>query len=175
MYCVACGAKLNDGQNFCPSCGKAVAGIPPPAGAPTFAAAYPVAPPLRKDRVATNVRMLGILWMVYSALHLLPGLFLIAFFGEGRTFLPPDVPAFVPFLVECVGGALSAVSLVGFAVGWGLMNWKPWARMLGIVLGVLSLFNLPLGTALGAYTLWVLLPAESEQEYHRSAAAAQSY
>jgi hypothetical protein len=31
--------------------------------------------------------------------------------------------------------------------------------------GFISLFNIPIGTALGVYTLWVLLPAQSEEEY----------
>jgi hypothetical protein len=30
-----------------------------------------------------------------------------------------------------------------------------------------ALFSVPIGTALGVYTLWVLLPAESEREYAR--------
>ena len=48
------------------------------------------------------------------------------------------------------------------------MQREPWARMLAIVLGVLNLFDLPFGTALGIYTLWVLLPAESEREYRET-------
>jgi len=31
------------------------------------------------------------------------------------------------------------------------------------------LFNVPFGTALGIYTLWVLLPAESDVEYEKEA------
>jgi hypothetical protein len=34
----------------------------------------------------------------------------------------------------------------------------------------LNLINFPLGSALGIYTLWVLLPAESEREYNQHAA-----
>jgi hypothetical protein len=30
-----------------------------------------------------------------------------------------------------------------------------------------NLIDMPFGTALGIYTLWVLLPAESEQQYKR--------
>ena len=45
------------------------------------------------------------------------------------------------------------------------MERRPWARMLAIVLGVLALFKVPLGTALGVYTLWVLAPATSEAEW----------
>jgi hypothetical protein len=43
--------------------------------------------------------------------------------------------------------------------------------MLAIVLGCIALVHIPFGTALGIYTLWVLLPAESEEEYRRTARA----
>jgi hypothetical protein len=49
-----------------------------------------------------------------------------------------------------------------------LLQREPWARTLAVVLGFVSLFfNVPFGTALGIYTLWVLLPAESDIEYER--------
>lgn len=34
-----------------------------------------------------------------------------------------------------------------------------------LVLAFLALFHVPFGTALGIYSLWVLLPSESEREY----------
>ncbi len=49
---------------------------------------------------------------------------------------------------------------------------EPWARVVVLVLAFVSLFtNIPFGTALGIYTMWVLLPAESEQEYEAMAEA----
>jgi glucose uptake protein GlcU len=61
--------------------------------------------------------------------------------------------------------------LLGILAGWGLMDRQPWARTLAIVLGCIALMKISIGTALGIYTLWVLLPAESEQEYRRTARA----
>ena len=52
---------------------------------------------------------------------------------------------------------LGAFALPGLAAGYGLLKFKPWARILGIVLSALNLINIPLGTILGAYGLWVLL------------------
>jgi predicted membrane metal-binding protein len=49
--------------------------------------------------------------------------------------------------------------------GWGLLQRDPWARLLTLVLAFVSLFYVPFGTALGVYTLWVLLPSKSEEEY----------
>jgi hypothetical protein len=37
--------------------------------------------------------------------------------------------------------------------------------MLTIVLAFIALFHVPFGTALGIYSLWVLLPAEADAEY----------
>jgi uncharacterized membrane protein (DUF2068 family) len=71
-----------------------------------------------------------------------------------------------------LGGLLLAGAVVGIVAGWGLLERKPWARMLAIVLGCFSLLDMPFGTALGIYTLWVLLPAGSEEEYRRMARAA---
>jgi hypothetical protein len=44
--------------------------------------------------------------------------------------------------------------------------------MLAIVMGCLNLIHIPFGTALGIYTLWVLLPAQSEREYRNVSQAA---
>jgi hypothetical protein len=38
---------------------------------------------------------------------------------------------------------------------------KSWARIIAIVVGCLNLIHVPFGTALGVYTLWVLLKDES--------------
>jgi hypothetical protein len=46
------------------------------------------------------------------------------------------------------------------------MRREVWARTLTLILAFIALFtNVPFGTALGIYTMWVLLPQESEREY----------
>ena len=57
-------------------------------------------------------------------------------------------------------GLLSLPSLLG---GWGLINYKPWARIVVILLSVLNLLNIPVGTLIGGYSLWVLLNDETQQ------------
>jgi hypothetical protein len=73
-----------------------------------------------------------------------------------------------PFL-SVIALVIAAKAAVGFLTGWGLLHREPWARMLTIVLAFLALFHVPFGTALGIYTLWVLLPAESDAEYREQA------
>ncbi len=121
-----------------------------------------------RSRIAGHIRLLGIFWIAISAYRLLPGLFLFSAFRHGSAwFLPPEVPFFVHGIIRSVGSLLLAGGVLGIVTGWGLLERQSWARMLAIVLGCFSLVEMPLGTALGIYTLWVLLPAQSEQEYRQ--------
>jgi hypothetical protein len=72
-------------------------------------------------------------------------------------------------IFRVVGGFLMVKGVVGIIAGWGLLDRQSWARLLAIILGFLSLLHFPLGTALGIYTLWVLLPGYSEIEYRQMA------
>jgi hypothetical protein len=85
--------------------------------------------------------------------------------------VPASIRLFlVPFL-GAIGLLVSAFAVAGVIAGWGLMARYPWARMLAIVLGCISLIHFPLGTALGIYTLWVLVPAGADNEYKALARA----
>jgi hypothetical protein len=43
-----------------------------------------------------------------------------------------------------------------------LLKFKSWARVLASILAILNLLAFPIGTALGIYTLWVMLTKETE-------------
>jgi hypothetical protein len=124
----------------------------------------------REGRIAGHVRLLGILWLALSALRLIPGFFLVAL--SGARLFPPDVPPFVRAVLPAIGMGFLICAAIGIAAGCGLLARQPWARMLAIIFGAFSLIDIPFGTAIGIYTLWVLLPAESEQEYRSISHAA---
>jgi len=124
----------------------------------------------REGRIAGHVRLLGILWLALSALRLIPGFFLMVL-GGARLF-PPEVPPFVHAVLPAIGMVFLILAGIGIAAGAGLLTHQPWARMLAIIFGAFSLIDISFGTAIGIYTLWVLLPAESEQEYRSISHAA---
>jgi hypothetical protein len=157
MFCDRCGTQLAATQAFCPSCGKAIQPIP---------SARPVT-----GRVENHIQLLSIFWMLYALFHMLSGWFLTRFFGGFGNFWMPHMPFFLHGILNGIGMMTMAVGLAGLLAGWGLHERQPWARTLAIVMGVLVLFHFGLGTVLGIYTLWVLLPAESAQEYQRTARA----
>jgi hypothetical protein len=160
MFCDQCGSQIQPGQNFCSHCGKAIA-VPVEANHP------------RSGRVQEHVRLLGILWLALSALDGIQGVAL--YFVANILFNPfthPDRPAFLHLLLSFVATVLVVKAFAGFATGWGLLRREPWARQVSLVLAFISLFfNIPFGTALGIYTLWVFLPSEAEREYEAVAQA----
>jgi hypothetical protein len=70
------------------------------------------------------------------------------------------VMAAISGFIALVCGILALPSLLA---GWGLLTYKPWARVLTIILSVLNLPGFPIGTLIGGYSLWVLLNDEAQQ------------
>ena len=163
MFCDQCGAQLQAGQSSCIRCGKPIVGLSQ----------------LRRNRVQERIRLLGILWMAYSALHVVTGaiLIVVAHTIFGNTFHipngpPPEVTQWLRPLIEFVGYLILAKAAAGFIAGWGLLRREAWARVVALVVGFVALLSVPLGTALGIYTLWVLLPSQSDEEYRTLSVAA---
>ncbi len=126
----------------------------------------------------THVKVLGVLHIIFGALGLLAALVLLFLFGglagliqtadqSGDSFVGAGVLGLIGLIVFIV---LLVLSLPGLIAGIGLLNLRPWARVLGIVISALDLLHVPLGTALGIYGLWVLLSNQTEALFRNPAA-----
>lgn len=100
-------------------------------------------------------------------MRLAPGIGLLFFSRFAIPFVPFNVRALFLPLGSFLAVFFLAYAAAAFITAWGLMERRPWARILAIVLAILALVHIPLGTALGIYTLWVMWPPESEAEYRR--------
>jgi hypothetical protein len=119
------------------------------------------------------LKTLGVLWIVYSVIHLIPTTAMLFFGAAGPSWWPShhgELPPFLGPMLTAIGGLGAAAAILGIIAGSGLLKRRSWARVLTIVLACFALLNLPFGTVLGIYTLWVLVPAASEREYRRLAA-----
>jgi hypothetical protein len=163
MFCDQCGAQLQSGEPRCLRCGKTVLGLIE----------------LRRSRVRDHIRLVGILWMAYSALHVVAGVgaIVVAQVIFGRVIHipngpPPEVTVWLRPLISFFGWLILAKAAAGFFAGWALLQREEWARTVALVMGFIALLSVPIGTTLGIYTLWVLLPARSDEEYRALAQAA---
>jgi len=179
MQCAQCGSPLMPGQRFCNKCGQPVAVAPapspvaqpvPPRPSPSQTSMpYPHAEFVRPSRVARHLSVLGILWIIYSGLRLIPGLALLGIYHTRFPFMLTPMPApmrvFLAPILGTLGFLISGMAILGVVAGAGLMAHSPWARTLAIVLGCISLIHLPFGTAIGIYTLWVLASGGADADY----------
>ena len=122
----------------------------------------------------THVKVLGVVYLAVGACMLILAVFLFLTMGSvagivGATAEPQDAAIAIPVL-GLAGTALAAMlgifSLPSLITGYGLVNFKSWARIVGIVLSAVSLINIPIGTIVGAYGLWVLLNKETERLFN---------
>lgn len=120
----------------------------------------------------THVKVVGALNVVLGAFGLLIAAAMMLIFG-GATWLVdaaagPDAAIAMPIL-GLTGAALSTfllmLSLPALVTGIGLLQKRSWARIAGIVISLLNLFNFPFGTLLGVYGLWVLFAKDTEQVF----------
>jgi hypothetical protein len=161
MFCSGCGQPLAPYQQACAHCGKpAIPPMSPVSHFPSY------------SRVQRHMHTLAILWLVYSIFAILAWFIAIPFLGfifahgghgmfHGDFPFPMSMGWIIPFITIVI----YIRSGLGLLVGIGLLRREKWARPLALVVGILMLLKVPFGTALGIYTLWVLAPVQSGQEY----------
>ena len=101
-------------------------------------------------------RTLSTLHFIYGAMHglTLAGLLLLVVvvrFAALGTNSISNIWIALGVLVFVI--LLFVVGLLPLAVGFGLRKRRRWARPLGLCLAVVSLINIPVGTALGIYAI----------------------
>jgi hypothetical protein len=120
--------------------------------------------------MATHVKIVAALFFVIAAFCFLMALFapaLLAFLGSvvGSTG-EPEAGAAAIFL-GLTGVVLSLVMVVlglPYAIcGYGLLKFRPWGRIMAIILAAIALTKVPFGTLIGIYALIVLFQKKTEE------------
>jgi len=154
MYCSGCVGVLAPGQAFCAQCGRPSAAVIPPIPGLQF----------QLQSYAGKIRVLAIFWFIYAGIALLTGLAGLAFFHAamsgafGEWMHGPMPPIFLGhFLLQFAWIFLAARVGLAVCAGWGLMQHAQWGRMVAIVAAIICLIKIPFGTAMGIWTLVMLL------------------
>ncbi|MEK6650262.1 MAG: hypothetical protein AABY75_04750 [Bacteroidota bacterium] len=117
-----------------------------------------------------HIALVGIFNIVYRSLVLFGALVLagIGFFFDWllgilqrvRAFDLDEVPVelfdIIPALLIIVAVIMAVVSIAGIIGGAAVLKRKEWGRILLLIISFLNLWRIPLGTVLGAYSIWVL-------------------
>ena len=129
----------------------------------------------RNTLMEKHITLVGILNIVYRAMAILEACVLIAlgfWFGplmwsllRSHTIRVHDLPweflDLVPILLFGIAVLIIIFSLLGIIGAIGVLKRREWGRILLLVVSFFTLARVPLGTILGAYSIWVLLSDET--------------
>jgi hypothetical protein len=122
-----------------------------------------------------HVHLAGILNIVYRGLMIVGALVLFLLSAIARrifewlirtgAIMPHEVPIelldLIPVLLTLIGLLIFVVSTVAIVGAVGVLKHKEWGRMILLVVSFINLLRIPLGTALGIYSIWVLMNDET--------------
>jgi hypothetical protein len=118
----------------------------------------------------THVKVLGALQIAFGVIGLLFAVLMVFVFGGAAGIVGASGDPDAGFAVPIIGltgmalvGFITVTSLPSLLVGIGLLKFRSWARIGGIVMSIVVLVMVPFGTIIGAYGLWVLFSKDTER------------
>jgi hypothetical protein len=72
-----------------------------------------------------------------------------------------------PVFIQFIWVAVVLRTALALAAGWGLMQHSRWGRLVAIVAAIFSLIRFPFGTAIGIWTLVMLLGYRNTSLYEQ--------
>jgi hypothetical protein len=113
-----------------------------------------------------HIQIVAALRIGFSILGLLIGGLLFAlFFFLGDFVDDADAEIVFAIIAKVILVVIIILSIPGIIAGIGLLKRKEWARILTLILSVLDLINFPIGTAVGAYSIWTLVQPEVVEQF----------
>lgn len=116
-----------------------------------------------------HVTILAALHIAHSIIGLLIGMIVLFILsGAGVISCDPDAIAVTSAIAILAASVIFIFSIPGLIGGIGLLKHRPWARILTLVVGCLKLLDIPIGTALGIYTIWVLTQKDTVSLFEKT-------
>jgi hypothetical protein len=125
---------------------------------------------MEKRNMKQHVSFVGALHIGFGLLGLAGALAI--FFGFQFLFELVEHEPIAQKVLSFVGNSLALIilffSVLGVIGGLGLFSYRSWARILVMIVSALNCLNVPIGTAKGIYSLWVLMQPETIELFENS-------
>jgi len=109
-----------------------------------------------------RVTVVGILHIGIGIIGLIGGAIVFLALGWASTYVAdPDIDFLLPTLAVIIGGGIALLSAIEIIGGIGLLGYRNWARILVLILSAMQLINIPIGTAIGIYSIVILVHADT--------------
>jgi len=109
-----------------------------------------------------HITLVAILNIGFGALGILIAIIIFAaVVGGGLISGNQEVIAITSIVGSAIAILIFIISMPQILGGVGLLKRWYWARILMLIIAAMSLINIPIGTIVGGYTIWVLLQDET--------------
>lgn len=129
---------------------------------------------MNESAARTHIQVIGWINIILG----IPGILIGLAFGASLAALFAQVfPPLIPW-TSLIGILIAVYSGFGVIVGFGLLNYAPWSRVLAIVLSILHLFGahtLGVATLFGIYSIWALFQPETEWLFEHGGSGARRF
>jgi hypothetical protein len=117
-----------------------------------------------------HVSLVAALHIGFGILGLLGALaFLMIFrFAVGYVEYDPIASELIPLIGNTVMLIIVFISSLGIIGGIGLFSYRPWARILVMIVSAINCLNVPIGTIKGVYSIWVLMQPDTIELFEDS-------
>jgi len=117
----------------------------------------------KQKNMKQHVSFVGALHIGFGILGLIGALAI--FFGFQFLFQFVEDEPFAQQILSYIGNSLALIillfSTLGVIGGIGLFSYRSWARVLVMIVSAINCLNVPVGTAKGVYSIWVLMQPET--------------
>ena len=124
----------------------------------------------KQRNMKQHVSFVGALHIGFGLLGLAGAMAL--FFGFQFLFELVEQEPVAQKVLSYVGNATALIlvffSSLGIIGGAGLFSFRPWARILVMIVSAMNCINVPVGTAKGIYSIWVLMQPETIELFENS-------
>jgi hypothetical protein len=117
----------------------------------------------------THVKVVAWLWIGWAVLSVLTTI-------GGLPLLNANIPSARDARLVMSGLVCFAIPgiIASIAAGIGLLKYKNWARIVAIILAIVYLLAIPIGTAVGIYTLVIMFNKETAALFRGEATPAEA-
>ena len=119
-----------------------------------------------------GITLLSALFWVLALLAIIGGLIMmvtsnaiIELIEEEGKDVPHEVIDLLDSLFIGISIIIIIIGVLYIIAGWGLWTMKSWARLVAIILAIISVLNFPIGTILGIIILWYLFKPEIKEAF----------
>ena len=109
-----------------------------------------------------HITLVAAFHIAFGLIFLIAGI-VISTLLTGIGFLSGEAEAMTVLatIAPIIGFFLAIIGVPMIIGGWGLLKRRSWARILIIIVSVFALFKIPVGTAIGVYSIWAMLQDET--------------